>query len=139
MIDSKFADMKNTGGRHAGSITKIDPDGERVNMPKTAANWGVRYSYGKFDVQLTGNAQGKYRTSALSNTPTTANNGILYHASRELWNVSASYKINKSFEVMLAGRNIFNAPDVIYSNVRSRVQQYSIYGSMWNVGIKGAF
>ncbi|SFK14224.1 outer membrane beta-barrel protein [Caulobacter sp. UNC279MFTsu5.1] len=122
-----------------GSITKIDPDGERVNMPKTAANWGVRYSYGKFDVQLTGNAQGKYRTSALSNTPTTANNGILYHASRELWNVSASYKINKSFEVMLAGRNIFNAPDVIYSNVRSRVQQYSIYGSMWNVGIKGAF
>ena len=122
-----------------GSITKIDPDGERVNMPKTAANWGVRYSYGKFDVQLTGNAQGKYRTSALSNTPTTANNGILYHTSRELWNVSASYKINKSFEVMLAGRNIFNAPDVIYSNVRSRVQQYSIYGSMWNVGIKGTF
>jgi iron complex outermembrane recepter protein len=122
-----------------GSVTKIDPDGERVNMPKTAANWGVRYSYGKFDVQLTGNAQGKYRTSALSNTPTTANNGILYHAPRELWNVSASYKISKRFEVMLAGRNIFNAPDVIYSNVRSRVQQYSIYGSMWNVGIKGSF
>lgn len=122
-----------------GSITKIDPDGERVNLPKTAANWGVRYSYGKFDVQLTGNAQAKYRTSALNNTPTTANNGILYHAARELWNVSASYKINSSFEVMLAGRNIFNAPDVIYSNVRDRVQQYSIYGSMWNVGIKGTF
>jgi iron complex outermembrane receptor protein len=122
-----------------GSITKIDPDGERVNMPKTAANWGVRYSYGKFDVQLTGNAQGKYRTSALSNTPTSPNNGVLYHAARELWNVSASYKINKSFEVMLAGRNIFNAPDVIYSNVRDRVQQYSIYGSMWNVGVKGTF
>lgn len=122
-----------------GSITKIDPDGERVNLPKTAANWGLRYSYGKFDVQLTGNAQGKYRTSALNNTPTTPNNGILYHAARELWNVSASYKINRQFEVMLAGRNIFNAPDVIYSNVRSRVQQYSIYGSMWNVGIKGSF
>ncbi len=26
---------------------------------------------------------------------------------------------------MLAGRNIFNAPDVIYSNERGRVQQYS--------------
>jgi hypothetical protein len=100
-----------------GSITKIDPDGERVNMPKTSANWGLRYSYGKFDVQLTGNAQSKYRTSALSNTATTANNGILYHAARELWNISASYKINRQFEVMLAGRNIFNAPDVIYSNV----------------------
>jgi iron complex outermembrane receptor protein len=122
-----------------GSITKVDPDGERVNLPKTSANWGLRYSYGKFDVQLTGNAQSKYRTSALSNTATTANNGILYHAARELWNVSASYKINRQFEVMLAGRNIFNAPDVVYSNVRSRVQQYSIYGSMWNVGIKGTF
>ena len=122
-----------------GSITKIDTDSERVNTPKAVGNWGVRYSYGKFDVQLTGNAQGKYRTSALNNTPTTSPNGILYHAPRELWNVSASYKINSSFEVMLAGRNIFNAPDVIYSNVRDRVQQYSIYGSMWNVGIKGTF
>jgi iron complex outermembrane receptor protein len=122
-----------------GSITKIDTDGVRVNLPKTTANWGVRYSYGPFDVQLTGNRQSTFRTSALGNTPTTANNGVLYHADRELWNVSASYKINRNFEVMLAGRNIFNAPDVIYSNISSRVQQYSIYGSMWNIGIKGTF
>jgi outer membrane receptor protein involved in Fe transport len=111
----------------------------RVNTPKKAANWGVRYSYGPFDIQLTGNWQAKYRTSALSNTPTTANNGILYHAPRSLWNISASYKMTKNFELMLAGRNIFNAPDIIYSNVRSRVQQYSIYGSMWNIGVKGTF
>lgn len=122
-----------------GSVTLIDPDGIRVNMPKTAANWGLRYSYGKFDFQLTGNAQGKYRTSALSATATSPTNGILYHDARQLWNVSASYKIDSRFEVMLAGRNIFNAPDVIYSNIRDRVQQYSIYGSMWNVGIKGTF
>jgi outer membrane receptor protein involved in Fe transport len=108
-------------------------------MPKKAANWGFRYSHSGFDLQLTGNWQDKYRTSALSNTPTTANNGILYHAPRELWNLSASYKIDKNFEVMLAGRNIFNAPDVIYSNVPGRVQQYTIYGSMWNLGIKGTF
>ena len=122
-----------------GSITKVDPDGERVNLPKTSANWGVRYSYGRFDFQLTGNSQSKYRTSALSNTPTTANNGILYHASRELWNVSANYKLSKTFDLMLAGRNIFNAPDIVYSNIPSRVQLYSIYGSMWNIGIKGTF
>jgi len=122
-----------------GSITHVMPDGVRVNTPKIASNWGLRYSYGKFDIQLSGNAQGRYRTSALGNTPTTPNNGTLYHAARELWNVSASYKINRQFEVMLAGRNIFNAPDVIYSNDRHRVQQYSIYGSMWNIGIKGSF
>jgi len=111
----------------------------RVNMPKRSANWGIRYSYKAFDIQLTGNAQSKYRTSALGNTPATANNGILYHDARQLWNISASYKISKNFELMLAGRNIFNAPDVIYSNIPSRVQQYSIYGSMWNFGIKGVF
>lgn len=122
-----------------GSFTLIDPDGERQNMPKKSANWGIRYSRGPFDIQLTGNWQSKYRTSALSNTPTTANNGILYHAPRQMWNISASYKLTKNFDLMLAGRNIFNAPDIIYSNIRSRVQQYSIYGSMWNVGIKGTF
>jgi TonB-dependent receptor len=122
-----------------GSVTRIYPDGERQNMPKKAANWGIRYSYGPFDAQLTGNWQSSHRTSALSNTPTTANNGILYHASRELWNISASYKLTPNFELMVAGRNIFNAPDIIYSNVLDRVQQYTIYGSMWNVGIKGTF
>ncbi len=121
------------------SFTLVDPDGVRQNLPERAANWGLRYSRGPFDFQLTGNWQSSYRISALGNTPTTANNGILYRAERELWNISASYKVTRNFEVMLAGRNIFNAPDIVYSNERSRVQQYSIYGSMWNVGIKGTF
>ena len=67
------------------------------------------------------------------------NNGILYHTSRDLWNVSASYKYSQNIEVQLAGRNIFNEPDIIYSNVPGRVQQYTIYGSMWNLGVKMTF
>lgn len=125
-------------GMH-GSVTHLDPDGERQSTPKEAANWGVRYNIGRFDFQLNGNWQSKYRVSGLNNTPTTANNGILYHAPRELWNVSVNYKINDNFELMLAGRNIFNSPDIIYSNISDRVQQYTVYGSMWNVGIKGVF
>jgi len=121
------------------SYTRIDPDGERTNLPKDSANWGLRYGSGPFDVQLTGNWQSEYRTSGLSNTETTANNGILYHTDRQLWNLSASYQINDNFEAIIAGRNIFNAPDVIYSNVESRVQQYTIYGSLWNVSLRGTF
>ena len=34
-----------------GSITRIDPDGERLNMPERAANWGVGYSYGPLRLQ----------------------------------------------------------------------------------------
>jgi TonB-dependent receptor len=122
-----------------GSITRIDPDGERQNTPERAANWGIGYSYGPFDLKINGNYQSKYRVSALSNTPTTANNGILYHTSRDLWNISASYKHSRNVELQLAGRNIFNEPDIIYSNIPSRVQQYTIYGSMWNFGIKVTF
>jgi TonB-dependent receptor len=121
------------------SYTRLDPDGERVNLPQDSANWGIRYSRGPFDIQLTGNWQSEHRISALSNTPTTPNNGILYRTGRELWNFSASYELTENFEVMVAGRNIFNAPDVIYSNVPGRVQQYTIYGSMWNVGVRGTF
>ncbi|MBB3695200.1 TonB-dependent receptor [Sphingomonas sp. BK580] len=121
------------------SYTRVDPDSVRVNLPKDSANWGIRYSYGPADIQLTGNYQSTYRTSALSNTPTTANNGVLYHADRTLWNVSASYRIRPGVDFVVAGRNIFNAPDVIYSNVKSRVQQYSIYGSLWNASIRAVF
>jgi len=63
MIDSKFADMKNTGGRHAGSITAAQLLQRFVNdvpwahldiagvnwadrpdaiTPKGASGWGVR-------------------------------------------------------------------------------------------------
>jgi TonB-dependent receptor len=122
-----------------GSVTLVDPDGERVNLPKQSANWGVRYSYDGFDIQLTGNWQSKYRVSGLANTLTTPNNGILYHTDRQLWNLSLAYRINPNFELTVAGRNIFNSPDVIYSNVESRVRQYTIYGSMWNAGVRITF
>ncbi|MGR4895141.1 TonB-dependent receptor [Stenotrophomonas sp. LARHCG68] len=122
-----------------GSLTHVNPDGPRQNLPKEAANWGVRYNYGRFDFQINGNYQSSHRVSALSNTPTTANNGILYRASRELWNISATYKLTDNIDVMLAGRNIFDEPEVIYSNVASRVQMYTVYGSMWNFGIRGRF
>jgi outer membrane receptor protein involved in Fe transport len=122
-----------------GSFNWVDPDGVRVNLPHYSANWGMRYGRGPIDIQLTGNYQSASRTSALSNTPTTANNGILYHSDRTLWNLSATYKVSKTFSVQVAGRNIFNAPDIVYSNIRSRVQLYSIYGSMWNVALKATF
>jgi outer membrane receptor protein involved in Fe transport len=90
-------------------------------------------------VQVNGTWQGTARNSALSNTPATVNGGVLYHASRELWSISASYKLTKKLELMFSGRNIFNEPDVVYSNIPSHWQQYSIYGSLWTAGIKGTF
>jgi outer membrane receptor protein involved in Fe transport len=56
-----------------------------------------------------------------------------------MWNLSATYRVSKNFSLQVAGRNIFNSPDIVYSNIRSHVQLYSIYGSMWNVAIKANF
>lgn len=122
-----------------GSITRVMADGVRVGTPNKSANWGVKYSYGRFHAQVNGTWQGTYRTSALNVTPTTVSGGVLYHAPRELWGFSTGFTLSKHLELMLSGRNVFNAPDIVYSNVRSHLQQYSIYGSLWTAGIKGSF
>jgi len=122
-----------------GSVTRVIADGVRVNTPNKSANWGLKYRYGRFHFQVNGTWNSAFRTSALSATPTTVNGGVLYHAPRQLWGVSAGFKLTKNVELMVAGRNIFNAPDKIYSNVPSHLQQYSIYGSLWTAGIKGSF
>src|SRR5690606_2947970 len=67
-----------------GSYTRVDPDGARVNLPEEVANWGLGYKYGRLDIQVNGNYQSEYRISGLSNTPATANNGVLYRAAREM-------------------------------------------------------
>ena len=122
-----------------GSVTRVMADGVRVGTPNKSANWGVKYSYGRFHLQLNGTWQTTYRTSALSNTPTTVNGGVLYHASRELWSISGGFKLTRNLELMLSGRNIFNTPDIVCSNLPSHWQLYSIYGSLWTAGIKGTF
>lgn len=122
-----------------GSITRVMADGIRVGTPNKSANWGVKYRYGPVSVQVNGTWQGTYRTSALSNTPATVNGGVLYHAPRELWGLSAGYRLTRHFELMLSGRNILNAPDIVYSNIPSHWQQYSIYGSLWTAAVKGTF
>ena len=122
-----------------GSYTMVNPDGPRVNMPEKMANWGIGYSYGRFDLRLNGTWQDDYRITALSATPTTANNGIRYRAAREMWNLSIGMKLNDNVDVMLAGRNIFNEGDMIYSNDSGRMQMYDLYGSMWNFSLRGRF
>lgn len=122
-----------------GSFTRVKPDGPRVNTPENIANWGIGYNYGRFDVRLNGTWQDSYRISGLGNTPTTANNGVLYRAEREMWNLSLGYKLNDNFELLLAGRNIFNEPDIIYSNVPGRMQKYDRYGSMVNFSLRAQF
>ncbi len=121
------------------SITRVIADSVRIGVPNKMANWGVRYRYKRFNIQVTGTWQAAARLGTLADTETTNNTGIRWLAAREIWGVSAGYRLTKNFELMLSGRNIFNEPTIQYSNVPGRVYLYDSYGSLWNVGIKGTF
>jgi TonB-dependent receptor len=122
-----------------GSVTRVIADSVRIGVPNKTANWGVRYRYNRFNLQINGTWQAASRQGALSDTPTTSNTGIRWLNARELWNISAGFKLTRRFELMLSGRNIFNAPSIQYSNVPGRIYIYDVYGSMWSAGIKGTF
>jgi iron complex outermembrane recepter protein len=122
-----------------GSVTRVIADGVRIGVPNKMANWGVRYRYKRFNVQVNGTWQAAARLGTLADTETTNNTGIRWLDSREIWGVSAGYRLTKNFELMLSGRNIFNAPTIQYSNVPGRTYLYDVYGSLWNFGIKGTF
>ena len=122
-----------------GSLTRVIADNLRIGVPNKTANWGVRYRYGRFNVQINGTWQAASRQGALSDTVTTNNTGIRWLEARELWNVSAGFRLTRHFELMLSGRNIFNAPSIQYSNVPGRIYLYDVYGSLWSAGIRGSF
>lgn len=122
-----------------GSLTRVIADGVRIGVPNKTANWGLRYRYDRFSVQINGTWQAPSRQGALSDTETTNNTGIRWLAAREIWGVSVGYRLTRRFELMLSGRNIFNEPSVQYSNVPGRIYLYDVYGSMWNFGVKGSF
>jgi TonB-dependent receptor len=122
-----------------GSLTRVMADGVRIGVPNKVANWGMRYRYGPFNIQVNGTWQAAARLGSLNDTATTNNTGLRWLKSREIWGVSADYKLTKRFELMLSGRNIFNEPTIQYSNVPGRIYLYDVYGSMWSAGIKGSF
>lgn len=122
-----------------GSMTRVIADGVRIGVPNKVANWGMRYRLGRFNVQVNGTWQAAARLGTLNDTETTNNTGIRWLQAREIWGLSAGYKLTKNFELMLSGRNIFNEPSIQYSNVPGRIYLYDVYGSMWSAGIKGTF
>ena len=122
-----------------GSLTRVIADGVRIGVPNKTANWGLRYRNRRFNFQINGTWQAASRLGTLADTATTNNTGIRWLAPREIWGISAGYKLTKRFELLLSGRNIFNAPSIQYSNVPGRIYLYDVYGSLWNLGIKGTF
>ena len=122
-----------------GSLTRVIADSVRIGTPNKVANWGMRYRYGRFNIQVNGTWQASSRLGGVNDTERTNNVGLRWLKSREIWGLSAGYKLTKNLELMLSGRNIFNEPTIQYSNIPGRTYLYDVYGSMWSAGIKGRF
>lgn len=118
-----------------GSLTRTIADRQQLRLVPKSANGGIRYRYGKFNVQV----RATWQASRLMSQSTNAVNGWIWGRERTLVDLSGGYRLSKRIELMLSVRNVFNAPYQQYSNEPGRLQMYDVYGSLWNFGIKGTF
>ncbi len=118
-----------------GSVTRTIADRQQLRLAPKSANGGLRYRYGKFNAQL----RSTWQAARLISSSTTAVNRKVWAKERTLVDLSGGYRLTKRVEIMLSVRNIFNAPAEQYSEVPGRLQLYDVYGSLWNLGIKGTF
>ncbi len=118
-----------------GSVTRTIADRQQLRLAPKSANGGVRFRYGKLNLQL----RSTWQAARLISISTNAVNGYVWAKERTLVDLSGGYKLTRNLELMLSVRNIFNAPAEQYSNVPGRLQLFDVYGSLWNLGVKGTF
>jgi len=118
-----------------GSVTRTIADRQQLRLAPKSANGGVRYRYGRFNVQV----RSTWQAPRLISISTSAVNGLLWAKERTLVDLSGGYKLSRNVELMLIVRNMFIAPAEQYSNEPVRLQLHDVYGWLWNFGIKGTF
>ena len=115
-----------------GSISRTTSQLQLVGVVPKAANGGVRFSNHKFNVQL----RGTWQAAKIDGFAT---NEIRWQAERFLMDLSAGYKINRTYEVTLSGRNITDAFQDYYSNTPGLLRSREILGPVWTIGLRGRF
>jgi len=118
-----------------GSVTRTIADRQQLRLAPKSANGGVRFRYGKLNLQV----RSTWQAARLISISTNAVNGLVWAKERTLVDLSGGYKLTRNLELMLSVRNIFNAPAEQYSNVPGRLQLFDVYGALWNFGVKGTF
>jgi len=76
-----------------------------------------------------------------SNVVSATNNAIRYQRARTMidFNLSTPVPFVKRTTFFVSGRNIFNAPAIIYENTRDLIYQHDQFGVTWTMGVKGSF
>ena len=115
-----------------GSISRTVAPRPLVGVVPKAANGGIRFSNHKFNIQL----RATWQSAKIDGFAT---NEVRWHAERLLADLSAGYKINRTYELTLSGRNITDAFQDYYSNTPGLLRSREILGPVWTAGVRGRF
>ena len=115
-----------------GSLSRTISELQLVGVVPKAANGGIRYGNHKFNVQL----RATWSAARIDGFGT---NVINWQAERLLADFSAGYKINRTYEVTVSGRNITDAFQDYYAGQPGLLRSREILGPIWTIGVRGRF
>lgn len=114
----------------------ISHSGAQLNLVPKSFNGGIGYRSRKFEMNL----RATWTAARVFNMfEGTSNDRWEWHEDRLMFDLSANYKFTPKLSLILAGRNIFNEPDLQYSNVFGRRITKENYGALWTTGLKYRF
>ncbi|MDR0353442.1 MAG: TonB-dependent receptor [Opitutaceae bacterium] len=116
-------------------------DEELIGVIERSANGGVKYRYKRFNIQLRASWQDDQLKAVTRPIP--GRNWLLtdhrYLKSRIIFDLSGGFNLGRDLDIVFSIRNLFNAPQVYYSNTRGRMTEYFVSGAICSVSLKGAF
>jgi TonB-dependent receptor len=119
----------------------VDDDAELVNFVPHAANGGLRYRYGRLNLQLRATWQDDKLRSVTKPTidTSTYTNDHVYQKARLMVDLSGDFKLGRNIWFVFSLRNITNSAYEEYSNTPGRLWYVLAHGVLWNCGLKGVF
>ena len=112
--------------------THTTADVQIVDIVSKSANGGLRFSNHRFNTQL------RFTWTAARLTSITAVR-TQWERERLMFDLSGGYKINRTYELTLSCRNVFNQALESYFNVPGTIAYKDNFGAVWTLGVRGRF
>ena len=115
-----------------GSLSRTVPDLRVTSLVSKSANGGIRFSNHKFNLQL----RSTWAAARLTSTNASRDQ---WQSERIMFDLSGGYKLGRTYELTLSGRNINNSPIKGYENAPGNIRMNEYLGPVWTLGIRGRF
>jgi len=115
-----------------GSVSRTIPDVQIVDLVSKSANGGLRFSNHRFNSQL------RFTWTAARPTSFTATRSQ-WERERLMFDFSGGWRLNRTYELTLSGRNILNEALSAYADAPGTIVYKDNFGAVWTFGIRGRF